>query len=243
MDKTLICENSASAYIKHRYELGEIDRWDLIKGIGACLQYKLGFLDILSWTKSMMREFRGRRETELMAEARELFERTILPSLYPEAARAVEQHRARGHVVCIVSGATRFVVEPLASHLGIEHLVYTRLEVEKGVFTGRVVEPICFEEGKIYWLEQFIEEQAIDLAKSYFYTDSITDLPLLDLVGPPVVSNPDPLRYRAALRPPEGQQPVPRLYLARFRAHAAHGHRAGQSPRAASHCFGYFVKG
>ena len=66
------------------------------------------------------------------------------------------------------------------------------------VFTGRVVEPICFEEGKIYWLQQFIEEQGVDLAKSWFYTDSITDRPLLDIVGHPVAVNPDPLLYREA---------------------------------------------
>ena len=64
-------------------------------------------------------------------------------------------------------------------------MLYTRLEVEDGLFTGRVIEPICFEEGKIYWLQQFIEEHRIDLAKSWFYTDSITDLPLLEHRRPP----------------------------------------------------------
>jgi HAD superfamily hydrolase (TIGR01490 family) len=103
-------------------------------------------------------------------------------------------------VVVIVSGATKFVVAPLAERLGIEHTLYTRLEVENGRFTGRVVEPICFEEGKIYWLQQFIEEQEIELAKSFFYTDSVTDLPLLELVGHPVVTNPDPLLYRTAVK-------------------------------------------
>jgi HAD superfamily hydrolase (TIGR01490 family) len=92
------------------------------------------------------------------------------------------------------------VVRPIAARMGIEHILYTRLEVEDGLFTGRVIEPICFEEGKIYWLQQFIEEQGIDLAKSYFYTDSITDLPLLDLVGHPVATNPDPLLYRTAVK-------------------------------------------
>ena len=72
---------------------------------------------------------------------------------------------------------------PRRSAIGVEHILYTRLEVENGAFTGRVIEPICFEEGKIYWLQQFIEQQRIDLAMSYFYTDSITDLPLLDIVG------------------------------------------------------------
>ena len=79
-------------------------------------------------------------------------------------------------------------------------MLYTGMEVEAGLFTGRVIEPVCFEEGKIYWLQQFIEEEEIDLAKSWFYTDSVTDRPLLDLVGHPVVVNPDPLLYRLAVR-------------------------------------------
>ena len=112
----------------------------------------------------------------------------------------MREHQAQGHVVAIVSGATKFVVRPLAARLGIKHILYTRLEVEDGRFTGRVIEPICFEEGKIYWLQQLIDEQRIDLAKSWFYTDSITDLPLLDLVGHPVAMNPDPRLYREAAR-------------------------------------------
>jgi putative phosphoserine phosphatase/1-acylglycerol-3-phosphate O-acyltransferase len=71
----------------------------------------------------------------------------------------VREHDAAGHVVAIVSGATKFVVRPLAERLGIPHMLYTRLEVEDGCFTGRVVDPICFEEGKIYWLQQLIEKR------------------------------------------------------------------------------------
>ncbi len=124
----------------------------------------------------------------------------VAATIYPEAVELARQHKAEGHVVAIISGATRFVVRPIADRVGIEHTLYTRLEVEDGIFTGRVIEPICFEEGKIYWLQQFIEEHGIDLAKSYFYTDSITDLPLLNLVGHPVVTNPDPLLYRTAVK-------------------------------------------
>ena len=200
MDKTIISENSGSVYMKHRYSQGEIDAWDLLKGLGAYLQYKVGVLDILSWTKSMMQEFRGQSEADLIVEAQALFEEAILPTVYSEAEACIREHQEAGHLVCIVSGATKFVVEPLARHLGVEHMVYTRLEVEDGRFTGRVVEPICFEEGKIYWLQQFIEEHHIDLARSWFYTDSVTDRPLLDLVGHPVVVNPDPLLYREARR-------------------------------------------
>jgi len=200
MDKTLICENSGSLYMKYRYERGEVSTWELVKGIGAYLQYKAGILDIDAWTKTMMLQFKGESEADLARQASTWFEERVAGTLYPEASRLVREHAGAGHVVAIVSGATKFVVEPLGRRLGIEHFLYTRLEVEKGRFTGRVVEPICFEEGKIYWLQQFIEEHGIDLAKSWFYTDSITDLPLLDLVGHPVVVNPDPFLYREAVR-------------------------------------------
>jgi HAD superfamily hydrolase (TIGR01490 family) len=200
MDKTLICENSGSLYMKYRYERGEISGWELLKGLGAYLQYKAGVLDIGQWTRGMMVQFRGEQEADLEKQAEAWFEERVAGTIYPEAARIVAEHRAAGHVVAIVSGSTRFVVQPLAQRLGIDHFLYTRLEVEQGRFTGRVVEPLCFEEGKIYWLQQFIEEQGVDLAKSFFYTDSITDLPLLDLVAHPVVTNPDPFLDREAVR-------------------------------------------
>ena len=200
MDKTLIAENSGSLYMRYRYQRGEITGVELLKGLSAYVQYKLGILDIRNWTKNMMVQFRGQNEADVEQEAEAWFEEMVAETIYPEAAELVRKHQEQGHVVAIVSGATKFVVQPLARRLDIQHLLFTRLEVEEGVFTGRVIEPICFEEGKIYWLQQFIEEHAIDLAKSYFYTDSITDQPLLDIVGHPIATNPDPLLYREAVR-------------------------------------------
>ncbi len=200
MDKTLISENSGSLYMKYRYERGEVDGWDLAKGLLAYLRYKAGVLDIRAFTQEATAEFAGESERKLLREARDFVAKMVVPTLYPEAVDLVRHHQEQGHVVVVVSGATKFVVRPLAEHLGIKHYLYTRLEVEHGRFTGRVVDPICFEEGKIYWLQQFIDEKGIDLAKSWFYTDSVTDLPLLDLVGHPVVVNPDPFLYRTAVR-------------------------------------------
>ena len=200
MDKTLIAENSGTLYMKYLYQKGEIDRWELLKGLGAYLQYKIGVLDINAWTKGMMVQFRGQSERTLTREANQWFQEMVVQTLYPEAEKLVKEHQTAGHVVAIVSGASKFVVKPLAARLGIKHILYTRLETENGRFTGRVVEPICFEEGKIYWLQQLVDDQQIDLARSWFYTDSVTDLPLLELVGHPVVVNPDPRLYRTAVR-------------------------------------------
>ncbi len=200
MDKTLISENSGTLYMKYRYQRGEVTGWEVLQGLGAYLRYKAGLLDITAWTKNMMVQFKGQAERTLTREANRWCREMVVQTIYPEAEALVREHQAAGHVVAIVSGASKFVVKPLAERLGIKHYLYTRLEVEAGRFTGRVIEPICFEEGKIYWLQQFIEEQGIDLAKSWFYTDSVTDLPLLNLVGHPVVTNPDPFLYREAVR-------------------------------------------
>ena len=200
MDKTILSVNSATLYMRYRYQRGEMSKRELIRGLGAYLKYKIGMLDIRSWTVDMMVQFSGQSEKQLEEEAIAWVEDAVVETVYPEAERLVEEHLAKSHVVAIVSGATAFVVRPIAARLGIEHILYTRLEVENGLFTGRVIDPICFEEGKIYWLQQFIEEHGIDLAKSYFYSDSITDLALLDLVGHPVATNPDPLLYRTAVR-------------------------------------------
>ena len=200
MDKTLIAENSGSVYIKKRFQDGEIDTWQLARSLWDYFQYKAGVLDILSWTRSMALEFKGQSEEDLASEGRALFAQHIAQLVFPEARSCVRAHQERGHRVCIVSGSTRYVIEPLAEELGVEHIVYTRLETEAGLFTGRVLEPICFEEGKIHLLRGFIEEESIDLARSWFYTDSVTDQPLLDLVGHPMVINPDPRLYRLARR-------------------------------------------
>jgi HAD superfamily hydrolase (TIGR01490 family) len=200
MDKTLIAENSGSLYMKHRYQQGEIDGWELAKGGLAYLRYKAGLLDIAAWSRGAMRQFEGESEAVLDRQAVAWLALEVVQHVYPEAREAVRWHQAQGHLVAIVSGATRFVVGPLAKHLGIDHFLYTRLEVLDGRCTGRVIEPVCFEEGKIHWLDQLVSEQQIDLARSWFYTDSITDLPLLELVGHPVVTNPDPRLYREAVR-------------------------------------------
>lgn len=200
MDKTIIAENSASLYMRHRYERGEVTGLELLKGLGAYLRYKVGILDVQAWTKSMMVEFKGRKEIDLARQGRELFNDLVRETIFPEAERLIADHHASGHAVAIVSGATRFIVEPMAEHLGVGNILCTRLEAENGVLTGRVLEPLCFDEGKIYWVQKFVEDEKVDLARSYFYTDSVTDLPLLELVGHPIVTNPDPILYRTAVR-------------------------------------------
>jgi HAD superfamily hydrolase (TIGR01490 family) len=200
VDKTILSENSGALYLRALWERGEVDWRTVVANLASYLQYKVNLLNIERFTENTVQQFKGQSEKALLAEAEQWFADYCMPSIYPEAAELVHKHQGHGHVVALVSGATKYIVDPLASHLGVEHTMHTHMEVKDGEFTGRVIQPVCFGEGKIYWLQQLIERAGIDLAKSYFYTDSITDLPLLDLVGHPVVVNPDPLLYREARR-------------------------------------------
>ena len=200
MDKTIIAENSGSVYMKHLFRQGEVGAFDLAIGLVAYLRYKLGMLDIEASTRSLVIGLKGRTASDLIEEGRTLCAQEIVPLIYPAAAATIRDHQKKGDLVCIVSGSLGFVVEPVAAHLGVQHMIHSQLEMEDGRVTGELVQPLCFEEGKLYWLRDFIRHHQIDLARSWFYSDSVTDRPLLEQVGHPVAVNPDPRLYVLALR-------------------------------------------
>ena len=127
MDKTIISENSGSIILRDSWERGELSNWDLARGAGAYLQYKLGVLNMEAWTVEMLRGLAGQLESELMDTGRVLFEKRMVDKIYPEARRLIAEHLAKGHVVAIVSGSIRFLVEPLAVFLSVKHVLCTEL--------------------------------------------------------------------------------------------------------------------
>jgi putative phosphoserine phosphatase/1-acylglycerol-3-phosphate O-acyltransferase len=119
------------------------------------------------------------------------FERHLATQIYPESRALVKAHQEMGHTVAIITSATRYQAEPVAKELGIEHLLYTRLGVEDGILTGKVVKPTCYGEGKAAAGRSLASKYDLDLEQSYFYSDSDEDLPLFELVGRPRPLNPN----------------------------------------------------
>jgi len=117
----------------------------------------------------------------------------ILPRIYPQMLDEVYAHQDAGRATFIVSAAGNGVVEPLATVLGMDGGIGTRYEVDgDGTFTGRFDGPFVYGPGKVEAMEEFAAAHGIDLAASYAYSDSASDLPMLRAVGHPVVVNPDP---------------------------------------------------
>jgi HAD superfamily hydrolase (TIGR01490 family) len=200
MDRTLVRCNSGSAYIRWLRARGEISRLRQLRALGWMAQYKLAILDMESVTAKVIAEMKGEDENEMREKCLEFTRTEVLGHVAPKALAALEQHRKDGHVVAILSSSTPYVTEPLARHLGIEHVLCTRLGVSGGKFDGTHIRPACYGAGKVHWAEAFAREKQVDLASSFFYTDSYSDLPMLERVGIRRVINPDTRLRRHAQR-------------------------------------------
>ena len=200
VDGTLLARNSAPLYMRHLRRTGQARRRDVAKTLYYLVRYKFGLLDLEATLDESMRFVRGKSEDAVRTDAEAWYRRDVRRWLYPQMTALVGEHRQAGHVTVIATSATRYLAEPLAGELGIAHFLVTQLVVRDGVFTGEAIRPACYGKGKVHWARELADQSGIDLAASYFYTDSITDLPLLEAVGHPRIVHPDPPLRRLAQR-------------------------------------------
>jgi len=191
VDRTLLAGFSASAFVRERFLSGRASPREMAGSLVGGLSFALGRTGFSAFVSAHTAAYRGLAESMLEELGAEVFEKHLAQEIYPEARAIVRAHQERGHTVAIVSSAMPFQVEPLARDLGIEHVLCTRLEAENGVLTGRIIHPACYGQGKLTAGEELAEQHDLDLDASYFYTDSVADLPLLENVGNPRPLNPD----------------------------------------------------
>ena len=122
----------------------------------------------------------------------------LLPRLYPKVLMAAYEHQDAGRPVYIVTAASQEMAELLAHVLAFDGGVGTVSEIADGIYTGRMLEPFTYREGKAEAIRELAEREGYDLAASYAYSDSESDLPMLRAVGNPVVVNPDTELARVA---------------------------------------------
>jgi HAD superfamily hydrolase (TIGR01490 family) len=200
MDRTLLTVNSGTLWVRFLRRRGEIGRWQYLRALGWAVQYKLSVLDMDAIAERLAADLEGDAEEDMVAKCVFWYRTEIQRTIAPRARAAVDEHRARGDRVLLLTSATPYIAEPLAETVGLDGVICSRLEVVDGRFTGKMVRPLCYGPGKVAHAEAWAEREGIDLAHSTFYTDSYTDVPMLERVGNPVAVNPDPRLARLARR-------------------------------------------
>lgn len=192
LDRTVLTQSSSTLWVRHLRREGRIGWYQLAHMAWWTLQYKLAIIDMDSVVRNLAWDMKGQSEADLIAECDRWFAEMVAPCIAPRAVERINQHLAQGHVVALLTASTCYVGMPVARALGLgDHAICTRLEVVDGLFTGRCIEPICYGPGKVYWAQVFAHEHGVDLGASYFYSDSYTDLAMLEAVAHPVAVNPD----------------------------------------------------
>jgi len=141
--------------------------------------------------KASLEVIRGRERDEVVAFGRSVAQKELVPRLYPQAVELMSRHKRAGRQVFIASSSPEDYLALLAELLGVDGVIGTRAEVVDGRYTGELDGPVVHGPEKAARVADLSVERGIDLSRSFAYSDSVNDLPLLELVGNPVAMNPD----------------------------------------------------
>ena len=193
LDKTVITKSSALAFGRPFYRDGLITRRDVIKAAYAQLIFKVGGADDQQMVR--MRDYlaelcKGWKVEQVRQIVDETLDELITPYVYAEATALIEEHRAAGRDVVLVSASGVEMVRPIGELLGVSEVIATEMVVENGHYSGEVA---FYAAGanKVAAVRELAERRGYDLADSYAYSDSVSDAPLLETVGHPSAVNPD----------------------------------------------------
>jgi HAD superfamily hydrolase (TIGR01490 family) len=195
LDNTLLNGDSDFEWAQFLIEQGVLDR-ELFeaKNLTFYEQYKAGTLDIYEFLDFQLKPLSRHARKVLNGWRDNFMQHKVRGMMTVPARELVERHRAAGDVCVIITATNSFVTSPIAREFGVTHLIATEPEEKDGEFTGSVAGVPCFREGKITRLENWFVQQGWgwdSFADSFFYSDSLNDLPLLTKVNNPIAVDPD----------------------------------------------------
>lgn len=200
LDYTLLAGDSDHAWGQFLVEQGLVDGEDYRqKNDAFWARYKAGTLDIHEYLQFALQPLAGRTPAQMKPLHDRYLAEKIAPMIHQPALDLVRRHA--GDLCAIVTATNTFVTGPIAGLFGVPHLIGCEVEVRDGCFTGQPAGVPSFREGKVRrvhdWLES-LGRRVSDFERSFFYSDSMNDLPLLDMVSNPVAVNPDPVLHDLA---------------------------------------------
>lgn len=199
LDRTLIDVNSANLWALHELLGRNITARQFARATFWNALYHLSLIDIGRAYGEAVGHYRGRSHEELEQQTHQWFRRSVERRLRPGAKRAVEKHRSEGHPLVLLTSSSSFEAGVAATTWGFDAWLANRFPTDDdGRLLGTFEEPLCYGAGKVTHATRWAEANNVDLAQSFFYSDSLTDLPMLERVGHPRVVCPDPRLRRVA---------------------------------------------
>jgi HAD superfamily hydrolase (TIGR01490 family) len=195
LDNTLLAGDSDFQWAQFLIEQRVLDREVYeARNVEFYEQYKAGTLDIHEFLDFQLKPLSRHPRSQLDAWHSEFMQTRILPIITPSARKLIEKHMLSEDLCVIITATNSFVTAPIARALKVTNLIATEPQQMDGEFTGRVSGLPCFREGKIARLESWLDEHNLtwlSFLESWFYSDSLNDLPLLNKVTNPVAVDPD----------------------------------------------------
>jgi HAD superfamily hydrolase (TIGR01490 family) len=194
MDGTLVRTNLVHAFAfnaRNQQGLWASFRRTVSTALAVPLFMAADFYNRRLFNDIFFQRYEGESEDRLRYLSSELFESVIRPSIFPGAYELIDKSKRLGLRQVLVTGAIDFTVRPLIQHLGIDDFVCNHLEFVDGIATGRLLPPVMAAATKASWMRTYAEREGLSLSDCYSYSDSMSDLPMLSVVGHPTAVNPD----------------------------------------------------
>jgi HAD superfamily hydrolase (TIGR01490 family) len=196
LDHTLLTLDSDEAWVEFLIEEGTLERAEFERANHDLIsRYRAGEATSIEFTHFYLATLVDRDPALLTRWHATYLQRKIRPAISAAARALLAKHRDAGHLMVLTTATNRFITTPIARELGLENLIATEPEIQDGSYTGRIAGTPNLREGKVIRLEAWLAERGLALAsfrQSWFYSDSVNDLPLLLRVTHPVVVNADP---------------------------------------------------
>jgi HAD superfamily hydrolase (TIGR01490 family) len=193
LDKTILAKSSSFAFARPFYKEGLIGRADVIRSAYAQFVFLASGADhdqMETMRAYMSQLVTGWDVLKVKGIVGDTLDEVVDPMVYQEAVDLIDEHKALGRDVIIISSSGTDIVEPIGERLGADLAIGTQVAIEDGAYTGEILF-YAYGEGKAEAMRSLAEERGYDLAECYAYSDSQTDLPMLEAVGHPVAVNPD----------------------------------------------------
>ena len=192
LDNTLLHGDSDHLWGEFMCQIGAVDSVEYRQQNDQFYaDYQAGNLDIYAYNEFCLQPLTKYSLEQLQQWRTQFLYEIIVPTILPHGQEKIAKHRHADDQIVIITATNEFITKPIAKHMNITTLLATTPEVIEGRYTGKVAGTPCFREGKVARLNAWLRNSNYDLSGSYFYSDSVNDLPLLELVQNPIAVDPD----------------------------------------------------